>query len=60
MAKIAVCERVRSALEEDDDGVKFAERANTGVVYVVIDVLGRNIEICDCVDAMEEGYDIPC
>lgn len=60
MAKVAICESVRSALEEDDDGVEFAERTDARVVDVVVDVLGRNIEVCDCVNAVEEGHDVPC
>jgi hypothetical protein len=42
MAQVAVCQCVRSALEEDDDGVKFAECADARVVDVVVDIFRRD------------------
>jgi hypothetical protein len=49
MAKVAVGEGVGRALEEDDNGVEFTKRANTRMVDVVVDVLGGDVEVCDCV-----------
>jgi hypothetical protein len=49
MAEVAVRKDVGRAFEEDDNGVEFAKRADAGVVDVVVDILGRDVEICDCV-----------
>ena len=59
MAQIAVGEGVRGTLEEDNDGMEFAEGADAWVVDVVVDVLCRDVEIGDGVDAVEEGDNIP-
>ena len=59
MAEIAVGEGVRSRLEEDDDGMKLADGADARVVDVVVDVLCGNEEVGECVDAVEEGDNVP-
>ena len=59
MSQIAVGESVGCAFEEDDDGVHLAEGTDTWVVDVVVDVLGGDVEIRNCVDAVEEGDRMP-
>lgn len=60
MAEVAVRQGVRGGFEEDDYGVEFTQGADARVVDVVVDVLGRNVEVCNRVDAVEEGDDVPC
>ena len=45
VTKIAIREGVRSALEEDDDGVHLAHGTDAWVVDVVVDGRGRDIQV---------------
>lgn len=59
VTEVAVREGIRSTLEEDNDGMELAHGANAGVVDVVVDKLGRNVEIHGSIDAVAEGYNVP-
>lgn len=59
MAEVAVREGVRGALEEDDDGVELAHCADAGVIDVVVDKLGRDVQVHCSVDTVAEGYNVP-
>lgn len=59
MTKVAIRKGVRGALEEDNDGVKLAHGANTGMVDIVVDILCRNVKIGHSIDAVEECDNVP-
>jgi hypothetical protein len=60
MSKIAIGESIRARLEPHNDSMQFAQRANTGMVDVIIDDVGCKSQVEGSIDTMCEGDQVPC